>query len=315
MMKKKIVVIGLIIIFISNIGLFLYLEDYYRESHYRMVEKNLMSYSSELEMVYKTFEENTQYLKMDYYNSIEDRYLQLSNNIINHYNNFTSIEEYLDTYSRNIKNSIVILDGEFSPVHEIPGEMLTTLEFLEKYLDKESLSAKQIISSPYGDIFIRSKKEDLYIVIKLDQVYTEDLAILESIPLEYLKERIGKFDRSTMGMVFDTERELAISNSKVMKLSDGNFYNENRLLLRSSIGKFISMNKYCKETGENKSIYAYVKESSDEGKLIISYIENDDVEVALNKYKKMILMLNFLGSITLLIVGFILYDLLDIGSR
>jgi hypothetical protein len=315
MMKKKIVVIGLIIIFISNIGLFLYLEDYYRESHYRMVEKNLMSYSSELEMVYKTFEENTQYLKMDYYNSIEDRYLQLSNNIINHYNNFTSIEEYLDTYSREIKNSIVILDGEFSPVHEIPGEMLTTLEFLEKYLDKESLSAKQIISSPYGDIFIRSKKEDLYIVIKLDQVYREDLAILESIPLEYLKERIGKFDRSTMGMVFDTERELAISNSKVMKLSDGNFYNENRLLLRSSIGKFISMNKYCKETGENKSIYAYVKESSDEGKLIISYIENDDVEVALNKYKKMILMLNFLGSITLLIVGFILYDLLDIGSR
>lgn len=314
-MKKKIVVIGLIIIFISNIGLFLYLEDYYRESHYRMVEKNLMSYSSELEMVYKTFEENTQYLKMDYYNSIEDRYLQLSNNIINHYNNFTSIEEYLDTYSREIKNSIVILDGEFSPVHEIPGEMLTTLEFLEKYLDKESLSAKQIISSPYGDIFIRSKKEDLYIVIKLDQVYREDLAILESIPLEYLKERIGKFDRSTMGMVFDTERELAISNSKVMKLSDGNFYNENRLLLRSSIGKFISMNKYCKETGENKSIYAYVKESSDEGKLIISYIENDDVEVALNKYKKMILMLNFLGSITLLIVGFILYDLLDIGSR
>lgn len=314
-MKKKIVVIGLIIIFISNIGLFLYLEDYYRESHYRMVEKNLMSYSSELEMVYKTFEENTQYLKMDYYNSIEDRYLQLSNNIINHYNNFTSIEEYLDTYSRNIKNSIVILDGEFSPVHEIPGEMLTTLEFLEKYLDKESLSAKQIISSPYGDIFIRSKKEDLYIVIKLDQVYREDLAILESIPLEYLKERIGKFDRSTMGMVFDTERELAISNSKVMKLSDGNFYNENRLLLRSSIGKFISMNKYCKETGENKSIYAYVKESSDEGKLIISYIENDDVEVALNKYKKMILMLNFLGSVTLLIVGFILYDLLDIGSR
>lgn len=316
MMRKKVIVIGLIIIILSNVGLYMFLQKYYKDAHYAMVEEDLMENSDEIEAVYESVKANINSMDLEYKRDIEERYLLLSESILRYIHDFASNDPDMDEYNRNSQNNIVLLTSDFKPLTSIPTSMIDKLRVIQEYYHEKKKFSEKIIDTPYGEVFIRVVEEDQkIIVIEIEDDYKDELNDIKSVLLGYLEERVGNLDGNVIGMIFDEGIEIGISNSKVMDLHDARFYNENKLLLKKSVGKFTLMNKYCKEKNENKSIYTYVKESSDGNKLIVSYTDYNDIKSALEKYNKLVLTFNLLSALTLLIIGFLLHDLLDVGSR